>query len=181
MTRLALVVSVLGALMFGGGAEAANILSRTLVKSPEANPVTNPTPGNTVLTIPGLGLLWMTCEADGGSGSVGGTLYFFNNTQGPLMVMRLNESFLEVVNPGTSLGLFAAGSTPPRSPDGLSFSFMILGPPTQPFATATEITGEPVATIRDQWKELARNYAYLASTLESDLSHQTQGSGRRVD
>ena len=41
--------------------------------------------------------------------------------------------------------------------------------------------GEPVATIRDQWKELARNYAYLASTLESDLSHRTQGSGRKVD
>ena len=29
---------------------------------------------------------------------------------------------------------------------------------------------EPVATIRDQWKELARNYAYSASTLESDFS-----------
>jgi hypothetical protein len=35
--------------------------------------------------------------------------------------------------------------------------------------------GEPVATIRDQWKELARNYAYLASTQESDLSHRVQG------
>jgi hypothetical protein len=34
---------------------------------------------------------------------------------------------------------------------------------------------EPVATIRDQWKELARNYAYLASTLESDLSRRAQG------
>jgi hypothetical protein len=33
---------------------------------------------------------------------------------------------------------------------------------------------EPVATIRDQWKDLARNYAYLASTLESDLSRRTQ-------
>ena len=34
--------------------------------------------------------------------------------------------------------------------------------------------GEPVATIRDQWKDLARNYAYLASTLESDLSRRMQ-------
>ena len=27
---------------------------------------------------------------------------------------------------------------------------------------------EPVETIRDQWKTLARDYAYLASTLEPD-------------
>jgi hypothetical protein len=40
--------------------------------------------------------------------------------------------------------------------------------------------GEPVATIRDQWKELARNYAYLASTLESDLSRRSRAA-RRID
>jgi hypothetical protein len=47
------------------------------------------------------------------------------------------------------------------------------------FARLAEV--EPLATIRDQWKELARNYAYLASTLESDLSHRAQGPGRKVD
>jgi hypothetical protein len=41
--------------------------------------------------------------------------------------------------------------------------------------------GEPVATIRDQWKELARNYASLARMLENDLSHQAQGPGRKID
>jgi hypothetical protein len=34
---------------------------------------------------------------------------------------------------------------------------------------------EPVETIRDQWKTLARDYAYLATTLEPDggLSRRT--------
>jgi hypothetical protein len=33
---------------------------------------------------------------------------------------------------------------------------------------------EPVERIRDKWKDLARDYAYLANTLESDLSHRQE-------
>ena len=32
---------------------------------------------------------------------------------------------------------------------------------------------EPVEKIRDQWQTLARDYAYLASTLEPDRIHPT--------
>jgi hypothetical protein len=34
---------------------------------------------------------------------------------------------------------------------------------------------EPVEKIRDQWKTLARDYAYLASTLEPD-DHSSRGA-----
>jgi hypothetical protein len=34
---------------------------------------------------------------------------------------------------------------------------------------------EPVETIRNQWKTLARDYAYLASTLEPQ-SHSSRGT-----
>jgi hypothetical protein len=40
---------------------------------------------------------------------------------------------------------------------------------------------EPVATIRDQWKELARNYLSLARMLETDLSRRAQRPGHKID
>lgn len=108
--RLTLVVAVSGALLFAGGAGAANILTADVVRNGDVEPDLLPTVANKVLDVPSLGRFWLDCQIQGDTQAV--QVLWTNTTTTPLIVSpsngyRLNEN--AVFEPGECCVLVVQG------------------------------------------------------------------------